>query len=63
MTETTNAVPNPGTYEAVARGCICPVIDNEYGRGWKGKAGTYVYTVGCPFHSTRRPLDRGTGND
>ena len=25
--------PNPGSNEAVALGCRCPVIDNHYGKG------------------------------
>lgn len=25
--------PNPGSEEAIAAGCNCPVIDNHYGRG------------------------------
>ncbi len=46
----TNAVPNPGTYDALMRGCTCAVIDNHRGRGWHGIAGTFVYTCGCPLH-------------
>lgn len=26
-------VPNPGSDEALADGCLCPVIDNGHGRG------------------------------
>ncbi len=25
--------PNPGSEEAVALGCSCPIIDNHYGKG------------------------------
>lgn len=48
--DTTSAVPNPGTDEALARGCKCPVIDNHRGRGWHGIPGTFVCTAGCPLH-------------
>jgi hypothetical protein len=48
--------PNPGSREAVNKGCTCPVIDNGYGKGYMGgakdKEGNtlFVYTVGCPLH-------------
>lgn len=53
----TNAVPNPGSDEAVIRGCTCPVLDNGHGRGYMGGAkdkdgaAIYVYTCGCPIHA------------
>lgn len=47
---TTNAVPNPGSIEAVSKGCICAVIDNGHGRGFRGDPNVFVYTVGCPVH-------------
>ena len=27
---------NPGSDEAIAAGCTCPVIDNGHGRGYMG---------------------------
>ena len=45
-----NLIPNPGTQEAIDAGCICPVMDNHYGRGYMGIEGTFVYVVGCPVH-------------
>lgn len=45
--------PNPGSKEAVAMGCSCPVFDNEYGRGYYGQAGVFVYTEGCKVHGTK----------
>ncbi len=42
--------PDPGTDAAINAGCTCPVIDNHRGRGWHGKAGIFIYTVGCPVH-------------
>jgi hypothetical protein len=54
---TTNAVPNPGSDEAIMRGCTCPVIDNGHGKGYMGGAKDahgstlFVYTCGCPVHA------------
>ena len=28
--------PNPGSKEAQVLGCVCPVLDNSYGRGYLG---------------------------
>jgi len=38
---------NPGSSEAIALGCICPVMDNHYG---KGIDGNFWYTEYCPYH-------------
>lgn len=43
--------PNPGSAEALAAGCKCPVLDNAHGRGWMGQPGVFVFTVGCPVHA------------
>ena len=49
--------PRPGSDEAIAQGCKCPVIDNEHGRGYMGGArdpetGEIAYVVSqlCPLH-------------
>lgn len=42
--------PDPGSDEAIALGCTCPVLDNGRGRGYMGQPGIYVYTIGCPVH-------------
>lgn len=39
-------VPNPGSDEAIAEGCICAVLDNARGRG----DGPFWITEGCPLH-------------
>lgn len=56
-------IPNPGSPEAKAQGCRCPVIDNARGRG----AGTmpdgrpvFVWTTECPLHGTGDWLDEPT---
>jgi len=43
--------PNPGSDEAVAMGCECPVIDNHYGRGYHGVAGEFCFNMSCPVHN------------
>ena len=44
-------IPNPGTQEAIDEGCICPVMDNEYGRGYMGIEGIFVHRLDCPVHT------------
>lgn len=41
--------PNPGTQEAQDKNCICPVIDNHYGKG-RGD-GNFIYSMDCPLHT------------
>lgn len=49
----------PGSDEAFAQGCICPRVENGYGRGYLGGVKdeegntVYVYVVGCPVHDER----------
>lgn len=46
--------PNPGSIEAGEQGCICPVIDNGYGRGlYTDKNGVtrFFYREDCPLHA------------
>ena len=42
--------PDPGTKEAIEMGCTCPVMDNEYGRGYMGQEGVFVHSSACPVH-------------
>lgn len=42
--------PNPGSPEAVAAGCVCPVIDNHHGAGYHGHAGMFMVRVQCALH-------------
>lgn len=45
--------PNPGSPEAIAKGCTYPVIDNHYGKGVPyGKDGTplFWHSAKCPLH-------------
>lgn len=49
--------PNPGSNEAIAAGCTCPVLDNGHGRGAYGGAkldnGKPIFWImqDCPLHS------------
>ena len=42
---------NPGSDEAVAQGCLCPVMDNAHGWGARGKEGVFWIDGGCPLHA------------
>ena len=44
------AIPNPGSDEAILMGCICPVIDNNHGGGWRGDPNTFAIDRTCPVH-------------
>ena len=48
--------PNPGSKEAVALGCTCPVIDNHYGEGVPdGEGGTHWWHNGsCEIHGLEK---------
>ena len=39
---------NPGSKEAVDRGCTCPVIDNHNGKGLGN--GMFWISAECPLH-------------
>lgn len=46
--------PNPGSDEALALGCLCPVLDNGHGRGSMWGDDVFVFVVGCPVHDVDR---------
>ena len=54
---------NPGSDEAVAAGCTCPVMDNGHGSGYLGgvqdDTGQTVFVISgdCPIHG--QPTRRG----
>jgi len=41
---------NPGSQEARDAGCICPVLDNSYGKGYYMQPGVFVMREDCPLH-------------
>lgn len=50
---TTNAVPNPGSDAAFARGCTCARMDNHYGKGiisYKDGSIHFWISGDCPLH-------------
>lgn len=50
--------PPPGSPEAQAQHCTCPVMDNQYGRGYRyvesAKTRLYVINADCPLHGSVR---------
>jgi len=44
----------PGSKEAVASGCKCPVIDNHYGRGIRDDGKQYIISGLCPLHGSKK---------
>ncbi len=51
--------PTPGSDEAVAQGCTCPVLDNGRGRGAYQIDGVWQFWInwGCPVHMGHEPLE------
>ena len=54
-------VPNPGSNAAFVLGCTCPVVDNQYGRGYMGQRNVFVYQRDCPIHTPAKMLGRKGG--
>ena len=53
-TVTTNLVDAPGSWQAISKGCTCPVIDNHYGKGRLTETGVaYIIMGDCPIHGKR----------
>jgi hypothetical protein len=42
--------PNPGSEEAQALGCICPVVGNYWGIGYKGDGKLFLIATDCSVH-------------
>lgn len=45
---------NPGSDDALERGCTCPVLDNNHGAGYMG-TDHFVVRFDCPLHG--QPTD------
>ena len=45
--------PNPGTEEAQALGCICPVVANHWGAGYRADGKLFVIAIDCPLHNPK----------
>lgn len=53
-----NELPNPGSEAAIARGCACPAMDNNYGTGVGN--GLFWINAQCPLHQDPVvPVKRG----
>ena len=46
--------PNPGSDEALAQGCLCPVLDNGHGKCPPYPPDGWWMTMGCPVHAPHR---------
>lgn len=55
--------PNPGSKEALDMGCLCPVMDNHAGEGFRqGDAGPMFWVAGdCPLHGAKSRAESGQG--
>ncbi len=50
----TSETPNPGSKEAIAMGCKCPVFDNHHGVGvpnGQGNPPVFWYSSDCVVHT------------
>ena len=47
---------NPGSPEAVSKGCTCAILDNYKGADWFGKAHGFFVTEGCPIHDKKKKV-------
>ena len=43
--------PNPGSDEAIAQGCLCPILDNGHGNDELGKTRGFWIVSDCPLHN------------
>ena len=44
-------IPNPGSKEALAKGCLCAVLDNNHGKRAPYPPDGWWITAGCPVHA------------
>lgn len=56
---TTNDAPPPGSEQAYAVGCTCPILDNAHGRGVYLLDGQPQYWIAedCPLHGREQQED------
>ena len=52
MTDAAQNRGNPGSQEARTAGCLCPIMDNNYGKGRGGDGSRWGWIVvgNCPVH-------------
>lgn len=51
-------VPTPGSPSALDRGCTCPVMDNNNGRGMNGD---FWVNENCPLHGPKATQPKEPG--
>jgi hypothetical protein len=53
MKDENKTPPPPGSDDAIALGCKCPVLDNGHGRGAYIKDGEWIfwYSTDCELHA------------
>ncbi len=53
--------PPPGSEAALDLGCLCPVMDNNYGRGFSlvGGEPQYWHGANCPLHGCKKDDKKG----
>lgn len=49
--------PNPGSQEAIVKGCTCPVMDNNRGKWSPYPDDGWWISEGCPVHTAGGRLD------
>lgn len=54
-----DGLPAPGSDEAVAAGCRCPVMDNRRGRGYRTD-GEWIMNIDCPIHGNGAVVEEET---
>jgi hypothetical protein len=45
--------PNPGSEEARAQGCTCPILDNNHGKAAPWPPDGWWMVEGCPVHNPK----------
>ena len=55
-------IPNPGSDEAVRKGCLCAVLDNRRGKGaFDFGDGLFWTTEECPLHGKGSEWEKADG--
>lgn len=49
-----NGLETPGGDSAIDKGCTCPVLDNNHGRGLGN--GHFWMDANCPIHGANSPI-------
>lgn len=64
-----SGLPNPGSDEAQANGCLCAIADNNYGKiapfppGFEFPHGSWYVRVDCPMHGSSYGVEENQTGD